>query len=137
MGGDPGAPNSPEYQNFMKDFKEGFATGAAASQQYQQFNQNVQSAEKAGMIVMNPVIRFFFGNTTGLSWLICCMFFHFSFFIFHFHSSLVTFLFCGIQPKPTIYYILLTMCALRLGYIFLIASPEQTASLSNILLRVQ
>ena len=72
LGGDPNAVNSPEYQNFVNDFREGFATGAAASQQYQQFTQNVQKSEQSGSNFVDPIVRFFFNNTTGLGWLICC-----------------------------------------------------------------
>ena len=74
LGGDPNAVNSPEYQNFVNDFKEGFATGAAASQQYQQFAQNVRESEQSGSHLVDPIVRFFFNNTTGLSWLISCRF---------------------------------------------------------------
>ena len=99
LGGDPNAMNSPEYQSFFNDFKEGFATGAAASQQYQQFTENVRESEKAGSSFVDPIIRFFFNNTTGLSWLICC-----KLIILPFMSSNIPFLQIAAQTSHLLHY---------------------------------
>lgn len=42
------------------------------------------------------------------------------------------FFFFGFQPTPTIYYVILSLCVLRLTFFFFLAKPEQTASLTSI-----
>ena len=65
MGGDAqaGQPN-PDMESFMRDFQAGFASGAAASNQYAQTTAQSENAS------MNPLLRFLFTASSGLSWAI-------------------------------------------------------------------
>ncbi|KAK8794169.1 hypothetical protein WA171_003294, partial [Blastocystis sp. BT1] len=112
MGTDANGNPNPEFEAFARDFKEGFSTGASASQQYSQY---VQAASETGNSSVGPAIQLLFGASSGLSWIIT-----FIFFIF------------GFQTTPTIYYVILSLCVLRLTFFFFLAKPEQTASLTSI-----
>ena len=65
MGGDAqaGQPN-PDMESFMREFQAGFASGAAASNQYAQTTAQSENAS------INPLLRFLFTASSGLSWTI-------------------------------------------------------------------
>lgn len=110
MGADAqgGQPN-PDMESFMREFQAGFASGAAASNQYAQTTAQSENA------TINPLFRFFFTASSGLSWAIA-----------------MCFLLSGYSGSKAIYGVLLTLCAARLAYLFLFANPEQVASLSSV-----
>jgi hypothetical protein len=65
MGADAqgGQPN-PDMESFMREFQAGFASGAAASNQYAQTTAQSENA------TINPLLRFLFTASSGLSWAI-------------------------------------------------------------------
>ena len=65
MGADAqgGQPN-PDMESFMREFQAGFASGAAASNQYAQTTAQSENA------TVSPLFRFFFTASSGLSWAI-------------------------------------------------------------------
>ena len=86
MGTDANGNPNPEFEAFARDFKEGFSTGASASQQYSQY---VQAASETGNSSVGPAIQLLFGASSGLSWIITCT--DMKFFQFQLSSSSLDF----------------------------------------------
>ena len=69
MGTDVNGNPNPEFEAFARDFKEGFTTGASASQQYSQY---VQTASNNEATHLGWILQFLFGASSGLSWMVTC-----------------------------------------------------------------
>ena len=118
--GENAGSNNTDAAQFMKDFQSGFASGYTASEQYSQ-QQSTVNEEALGffpsfVFKSNKTFPLFVTCTgTGLL------------------SFLVFFLCLGWRFAKVSLAFILSLCVCRLGFIFLIASPSQVASLSYIL----